>query len=68
MSASDAAHDFWTEENDYHDLARQFEQNVERTHPDIVTSKRMCPCIKYCGYCGWASTSVTYYQHRGEGV
>ena len=55
---------FWREREEYHDLVEEYERNIEVTHPDYVTSRRMCPCLKYCSWCGWATTSVVYYEHK----
>lgn len=60
--------EFWTSDHRYEDLARTYEQNIERTHPGAVTSKGMCPCLEYTHYCGWAVTSVIYYEYRGPSV
>lgn len=60
--------EFWTSDHRYEDLAREYERNIERVHPGSVTSKRMCACLEYCSYCGWAATSVTYYDYRGPRV
>lgn len=65
---SEADYEFWTQNVDHQPLAKQYEQNIERIHPSMVTSKRMCPCLNFCHYCGWASTSVNYYEYRGERV
>ena len=60
--------EFWRDCEKYHNLAESFERNIELLHPNIVTSKRMCPCLEYCNYCGWASSSVNYYEYRGERI
>lgn len=61
MSAK--AGEFWAERDEYHDLARQFEQNIEITHPDSVTSCGVDPVVRFVGRSWWASTCVKYYEH-----
>jgi len=63
-----AAAEFWSGESEYQELAEQFERNIERTHPDTVTSRGQCVCLDYTNYCGWAVTAVNYYEYRGESV
>jgi hypothetical protein len=60
--------EFWTSGHRYEALAREYEQNIEWTHPSVVTSKRLCPCLEYVNECRWAATSVTYYEYRGPSV
>lgn len=59
---SQYGHEFWTSESEYHELARQFERDIEIVHPKWVTTDRLLP------YClngdNWISSSVTYYEHR----
>lgn len=62
------AAEFWRETEEYHDLARTFEQNVERVHPGSVTSNGMCVCLDFTSYCSWAATAVDYYEYRGPSV
>jgi len=59
---------FWQERDEYHELARQYDRNLEVTHPDFVTSRGMCPCLDYVNRCGWAITKVTYYEYRGPSI
>jgi hypothetical protein len=66
MSSAEAQ--FWREQEKYHDLAEQFEQNIERTHPYYVDSRGMCVCLDLTSYCTWATTSVDYYEYRGERI
>lgn len=56
---------FWQDCDRYHDLAEEYERNIEEYHPGSVTSQRMCVCLDYCSYCGWAASKVTYYRHNG---
>jgi len=51
---------FWSDTERYHELAREFEDNVEVVHPDYVTSSGCGHCYR----CSWAATCVTYYEHR----
>ena len=62
--AQPRAAEFWTTENDYHDLARRVEQNIEITHPDKIKGE----CRHVCGLCGWPASTVTYYEYRGESI
>lgn len=62
-------HQFWTSGHKYEDLAKTFEQQIVQHHPNSVTSRRMCGCLKYgVGWCGWAVTKVSYYEYRGPRV
>lgn len=65
---TDREHEFWTSGHKYEDLAREYERNIEITHPEYITSKGMCPCLKWFSYCGWANTEVKYYEYRGERI
>lgn len=65
---SEYDHEFWTTDSPYHDLAQNYEQGIERTHPSSVTSKGMCVCLNWCHWCGWAATKVDYYEYRGGAV
>ena len=64
MSEKDAV--FWRTNNPYTDVAREFERGIEICHPGSVTSQRMCVCLDYVSWCGWAATSVEYPEYRGE--
>lgn len=69
--ASDAAHKFWTyrtASSKYQELAREYEQNIEQVHPERVTSDRMCTCLDYVSWCGWAASKVRYKEYRGPDV
>ena len=60
---------FWTDASEKHkQLAEDFYRNIEFTHPDTVTSRRMCPCLDFTHYCGWAATTVTYYEYQGPAI
>lgn len=63
-----AANEFWTSGHRYEALAREYEQNIERVHPPFVTSQRMCVCLDYCPWCGWAASAVTYHEYRGPNI
>lgn len=63
---SSAAHEFWTSDSEYKDLARTYEQNIERTHPGYVTSDGLCSRWEY--WSSWAATAVDYYEYRGPDV
>ena len=56
----DAATEFWTECEEYHELARRVTEGVEITHPDRAKGE----CSHVCGKCCWAASSVTYYELR----
>ena len=58
---------FWNELDRYHDLAKQYDQHVEVTHPDVVTSNNVLvsPIEKWCS---WCASNVTYYEYRGPNV
>lgn len=59
---------FWTEGSERHKkIAEEFYRNIDVESPDTVTSKRLL-CGPWESYCGWASTSVTYYQYNGPDV
>jgi len=62
---SSADHEFWTTNSNYTDLAKMFEQNIEITHPNRVTSNRLSP---FFAFGEWGSTAVTYREYRGETV
>jgi hypothetical protein len=68
LHMSDAEHRFWTESDRYHDLAMEFERNVERDHPEYVTSRGLCACLDYCYWCTWGASNVDYYQYTGPSV
>lgn len=57
-------HTFWIDGNKYEDLARQYEQNIELTHPQQAKGE----CSHICGRCPWAATTVTYKQYNGPAV
>jgi hypothetical protein len=61
-----AAAKFWTNGSDYQDMARIFEQNIEQTHPEVVTSDRIISVWE--NHSTWAATSVDYYEYRGPDV
>lgn len=66
---SSAEHEFWMNGRDeYQELAERFERGIELQSPETVTSKRMCGCLDYCNFCGWAATTVQYYSYEGESV
>lgn len=63
--------EFWREMDRYHDLAEQFERNIEYDQAayDYVTSRRMCPCLDYCNRCGHPlNGKVVRIQYRGPNV
>lgn len=60
---------FWSDAPEEHqEIAETYYRNIRLTHPNTVTSKRMCPCLEFCSYCGWAATSVTYYDYNGPSI
>lgn len=60
-----AAGDFWAETERYHELAEHFKRNIEVTHPDYVSTDRLCPFPQWCK---WHRTAVIYQEYRGENV
>lgn len=54
---------FWRECEKYHDLAEQFDRNIEITHPDYVKN-----WDRWCTYSTWGTTAVVYYEYRGERI
>lgn len=63
MSVKEA--EFWRSCEEHHALAEHYERNIKLQHPGYITSKRMCPCLKWCAWCGWAITQVKYYDYNG---
>jgi hypothetical protein len=64
---TDAAHKFWTEDDltaHYRSLAKEYEQNIELTHPNRVKGE----CSHICGPCVWPATTVKYREYRGPRV
>ena len=59
---------FWTSNSKYEELVKAYEQQIETTHPNTVSSRRLCPCLGFTHECGWAASSVTYYEHRGPAL
>jgi len=55
---------FWQDRDDYHDVVRTYNQQIEIQHPTEVTSNRMCSCLNYVSWCAWAATTVVYYEHQ----
>lgn len=66
MSRDDYESAFWSETERYHDLAREYERNIEVTHPDFVTSDGVTSPYEY--WCSWCASSVVYYEYRGPSV
>jgi hypothetical protein len=58
-----AEHEFWTSDHQYEKLARMYEQNIERTSPEFVTTDRLVP--RFLSGDDWAATSIDYYEYRG---
>lgn len=57
---------FWTTASERHQrIAEEYHRNVEMVHPESVTSKRMCVCLNYCSWCGWAASTVQYVEYTG---
>jgi hypothetical protein len=61
---------FWTDAPDRHkELARTFYEGIEYTYPDRVTSRRMCPCLDYCRWCGHPlEGKAEYVEYKGENI
>lgn len=53
---------FWSETERYHELVEEYERNIETTHPDYITSDRLC---SFARWCKWHRTAVTYRDYRG---
>lgn len=56
---------FWQGDDEYHDLAVEFERNIEMTHPDYVSTDRLCP---FTHWCKWHRTAVKYREYRGPSI
>ena len=60
---------FWDSPDETHQkIVRAFDEHRETRHPARVTSRRMCPCLNYCSWCGWAGTTVEYPTYTGPRV
>ena len=55
---------FWRECDRHHCTAREFDQNVEITHPNYITSRGVVPMVRFFNFSEWAKTSVKYFEHR----
>jgi hypothetical protein len=61
---SSRAATFWRETDRYHDLAQQFEENIERHG-----ARGYYECeLAWGGHCPYCATNVTYYEYRGPNV
>lgn len=58
--------EFWTSGHRYEDLAREYEQHIEITHPPSVTSNGIGH--RFIHHDGWCASKVTYYEYRGPSV
>jgi len=56
--------EFWRNKK-YHELAREYEQNIERIHPSRVSGRAHC---SFCHHCAFAASAITYYEYRGPRV
>lgn len=68
---SSSATQFWTERDEYHDLAEMYERNIDydRRAYDFVTSRRMCPCLEYCNRCSFPlEGKVVRIEYRGPNI
>lgn len=54
MSTADAR--FWTTDNEYHELAEQFETSITIDSPNVVSFG----C--YCDHCFYRASDITYYE------
>jgi hypothetical protein len=59
------AREFWSERDEYHDLAVAFDRNIETTYPDYVTTDRLCP---WSTWSKWCRTAVKYREYRGPRI
>lgn len=51
---------FWCETERYHSLAENYENQIEITHPNYITSQGMLPnCLRGDS---WVASSVVYYD------
>lgn len=66
MSNSDRARRFWTEQEKYHDLVEQYEQNITIEHPKHL-SGRSKSGVNWCN-CSFCATRVEYPEYRGPRV
>jgi len=60
---------FWDGPDEAHQrIVWVFDEYRKIETPERVTSRRMCPCLNYGGWCGWAGTSVKYPKYNGPRV
>lgn len=57
---------FWQNREDYHDMARNFERNIEIVHPPYVTSNGIGS--RFITHDAWNNTKVIYYEYRGDSL
>jgi hypothetical protein len=55
---STASHEFWVENEEYHEVAETYDRHVTVTSPD-----------SYRGFPGsWYTTGVKYFEYKGPSV
>lgn len=54
---------FWTSDHRYEELAREYEQGIEITHPPYVSSDGAGHRLIH--HDCWSASNVTYYEYRG---
>jgi hypothetical protein len=59
---SSAAREFWTETERYHDLAIEYEKNIEVHGARGFYECDLNGLVWHCPYC---ATNVKYYEYRG---
>lgn len=62
---SQAEHEFWTENESYHDLARRYDEHIVLTTP---TGHFECRINGLGGHCPFCATAVTYPEYRGPSL
>jgi hypothetical protein len=58
---------FWRQCDDYHDISKEFERNVQIVHPSYT--KNYCHRSDWGhAYFNWPNTDIKYYSYRGENI
>jgi hypothetical protein len=58
---STASHEFWVENEEYHEVAETYDRHVMVTSPDPYRGVRGVPD-------SWERTGVKYYEYKGPSV
>lgn len=56
---------FWTERDEYHELAEQFERNIEVGHPD---GPYECDLNGFTSHCPYCISNAKRYEYRGPKI